>query len=1067
LQAATGPQGIPGPTGPAGGAACAITGNAFALQNDSIAVIAPNTHQEIDAIALPGGAVPNAFAVNPSNGDFYVGTDDGLLILDAQGGELDHLRAGNDITDVAYNPTADRFYIADKTNTQVLTYDADTLAHLNTVPVFNEAVLAVDPVVNKVFAAAPGEGIFVIDGQTGDFDYEIQQDAGKLAADPTRHRLYASDFSGNVFVIDTQTNGTLSSFESGGRYPLNLAANPNNGLVYVNHGDVIELYNPGSGSHVDSIYVAAEVMDIDPVSDLVYLYGNDAIQIYSGSTSLYVDSLNANTVLGYAFDTQKDCAGGATGPTGPTGPGACSEPAYAFFASASGSENEWTKYNPNLRTSDITSNGPPDIRYTAADPALSKVYATSIHNWLAYYSNGAWGTYALGYALGRPVVNTASHLVYVPNLGLQVVHVFDGVSNQALDDIIVNETPLDAAVDSAGNRLYVSTNQEIEVRDLRGIFLYAIPAPLAERLKVNPCNGDLYAAFDSGGVKVYDGKTGALKRTLDIDTLNFDIDTGTNQLAVWTRGQHLEVYDLCTGQMQWDEYRGIPDYAGLGVTVDPVNHLLYFANNLSSRVEVYSLASGDMIDQLTVDGLSSDVAVLACGGGCRPCCDPCAGATGPGCTTTGSAYALQENEIAVIDPHSHEETGSIPILTSLPNDLAVNPSDGNFYVATTDGLAVLDAQGSTIVTLSPGDDIFQVVYNPTANKFYYTDNSIGDVNIYDAATLIQLDIIHVNNHSTVLAVDPVVNKVFAAAPGEGIFVIDGETDGVDYLIELDIGQLAIDPTRHTLYASDFNGNVFLIDTRDNSTLYSYALTSGTPQLLAVNPNTDRLYAVYDADVEILNASDGEWLSFFSANNVTAIAVDPVTNQVYYHSGANVTTILDGNDESVLGAIAMENLHAFAFSTREECGPSSCPGIFVAGAPRSLVDDHFNAGFVSFSTTEIDLGGAVSTADGMHFTVNSAGVYEIDVRLPIRSNQIPEYGSYQFEYAVEVNGVTIYSADLANTNNLNWRELITEYVQLFKQLSAGDEITVAIMHYGSSNPNEDYFEQLSLAIHRIC
>jgi len=751
--------------------------------------------------------------------------------------------------------------------------------------------------------------------------------------------------------------------------------------------------------------------------------------------------------------------------TGPAGSGACSEPAYAFFAmEGGGGESLWGRYEPNAMVTETAGGAPPDIRYTAADPALGKVYATTVsHNWLAVYSGGAWSQHSLGYALGRPAVNPASHLVYVPNLGLPLVHVFDGVSNQILPDITVSGTPLDAAVDPDGNRLYVATNEEILALDLRGNFLYAIPAALADRLLADPCNGDLYAAVDHS-IRVFDGRDGTLKRTLPIDALYFDIGTGTNQLVAWTGGQRVAAWDLCSGELQWEDYRGIPDYSGLGVTVDPVNHLAYFANHLSATVDVYSMANGDKIDVLYAQGLTSDVAVMSCGGGCRLCCDPCAGAANP-CAVTGNAYALQNASISVIDPNTHEETESIPYISGgASNAFAVNPFNGLFYVAASDGLYLLSQDGYKIVTLESGTDFTDTVFNATAGKLY-ASSAAGTLYIW-LPNDYTVEAFTLSGAPMQLAVDPAANKVFASAPGEGIFVIDGATDGVATTIpQLFADHMAVDPSRHMLYTVESNGLVRVYDTQSYGEINSYSLPGGAPLGIAVNPNTNRLYANYGTRIDVIDAGNGNIADDIEAANISAVAVDPVSNQVYYYTGGAETIVLNGNNNSALGLIPMAGVIGYAFNTREAC-PMECPGIFVAGGQYTQVDN-IAPGTIPFDVTEIDLGGNVTTPDGRFFTVNTAGVYEINVRLPVHSIQSPNNGDFILYYEVNVNDASIYSAFWDNVGGQNWRALVTEYVQLFRQLNAGDVISVEITSYYSGNAALDYFDQQSIAIQKIC
>jgi len=379
-----------------------------------------------------------------------------------------------------------------------------------------------------------------------------------------------------------------------------------------------------------------------------------------------------------------------------------------------------------------------------------------------------------------------------------------------------------------------------------------------------------------------------------------------------------------------------------------------------------------------------------------------------------------------------------------------------------DGVQVFDKEGSYQSSMRSGDAFDNVVYNPTANKVYAARDD-GTLYIFEAEAYGELDNFTIETNLK-LAVDPATNQVYAAGSTNGISVVSGESDSIVTVIPVTgVVSMTVDPSRHLLYAVDDGRYVNIIDTQSNSKINDYYL-SAVPMEIAVNPNTNWLYANFGYNLIVIDAVDGSPVDLINASNIISMGVDPVANQVYYYTGGVSTVVLDGRDNSELGEIPMAYVYSYAFDTQKVCG-AGC-SIFVAGESNVFVIDLYRAGFVSFAMTEIDLGGDVSTADGSHFRINSTGIYEINVRLPIRSEQNPQSGDYQFVYAVEVNGAEIYAADWHNTANQNWQRLVNGYVQLFRQLNAGDEIAVAIRFYDSINESE-IFENLSIAIRKIC
>ncbi|MCL2300169.1 MAG: hypothetical protein FWC27_08510, partial [Firmicutes bacterium] len=437
-----------------------------------------------------------------------------------------------------------------------------------------------------------------------------------------------------------------------------------------------------------------------------------------------------------------------------------------------------------------------------------------------------------------------------------------------------------------------------------------------------------------------------------------------------------------------------------------------------------------------------DAAVMACGGGCRLCCDPCAGTAG--CTVAGSAFALQDDVIAVIDPNTHEESGSVPTSVIQPAAFAVNPSNGLFFVAQDGGLTVLDPQGNIIDTLAEHRNITDVVYNPAAGKLYLADYTYAELLIYDAETYLPVDTLLLGA-PLLLAVDPASNHVYAAAPSAGIQAVSGETDSVVQTLSMpDVVSMAVDSARRRLYAADNGGTVHVVDTNDNIEADAYALPGGVPEGIAVNPNTNRLYANYGTHIDVLDAADGGFLGDISAANITALDVDQAANRVYYYTGGTETVVLDGSDDSLLGAIPMADVIEYAFSTRKLCGAGTC-GLFTAGSPVAL-DNMSGMGqgdLVSFGyyvDRRMELGNDITEINPGLFRVDAAGVYEIGLRMAVETLN-PD--SYDIAYSLLVNDDTANPLYYRRWGMDPNQATVADYVQLFQPLQTGDVLSVRL------------------------
>jgi len=1060
------PQPCPG--GGGGGVVCVTESLDYALTDSGIDVIDGSTNEVIKTLPLPEPGM-NVITANTQTRELYVSGGAGVFVLDSDTGEVKQFgyeTGYSDVSEFQYNPKTDKLYSLAGSTLYVVS--ATPLSQLNNIPDVNAFVT--DPLSGLTYAARDN-AIGIIDGTNYVIDeFYDTAEVVLLALDYAHRRLWALNQYGAVFILDTG-NHTVVDIFSPPSVPEYMAANPVLGQVYLvsatsSYQVKAVAYDSATGAELATTIAIGpypSAVTVDPATGRFFVSVDNGIKVYQPDAYGNLDFETAyeiGTVHGVAFLQWEDCTGGATGPTGPTGPAACSEPAYAFFASTNGSGGLLTRYEPHSRTTETSAGAPPDIRYTAADPGLGKIYATSSHNWLAYYSNGTWGMASIGYSLGRPVVDTASHLVYVANPGLGLVHVFDGTSDQILPDISVSHSVGYIEIDPTGNRLFAAADTDIEVYDLQGNHLFDIPAD-SKLLKANHCNGDLYAGLDGGGIKVFDGRTGDLKRTLDIDALYFDIDTGTNQLAAWTGGQRVAAYDLCSGEPQWEDYRGIPDYAGLGITVDPVNHLVYFANNLSAAVDVYSIANGNRIDTLSAEGISSDVAVMACGGGCRLCCDPCGEKEEEECGLLGNAYALQNGAIVVIDPATHQQTGAVVIYGVSPSAFAVNPSKKLFYVATSNGVQVFDMEGGNLIAMGPGFAFDDVAYNPTADKIYAA-RSDGQLLIYEAEYYGELQSITIGSTMN-LSVDPAVNRVFVGTSQGGAFMVDG-WDDVYHSLQGTLPSVGagIDAAHSRWYNAD-DEYVNLYDTATGDHLITNMFSQAFPLNAAYNPNNRLMYLNYGTHVDPFDVTTGNYGADTIYANADVIGIDPVADLVYLYGDGSIQ-IYSGSTSLYVDSFPASQVLAFDFDTRMvEC--NGC-GIFVAGGISTALDTLY-PGNVPFGQTEIALGGNVTTLDGEAFTVNSPGVYEINVRVPVHSDQAAATGDYAFSYNVNVNGATIYDAGWHNLHGQSWQTLVTGYVQLFRQLESGDEIRVAMTYYDSAENATEYFQQQSIAIRKIC
>ncbi|MFC9995926.1 YncE family protein [Nocardia sp. NPDC127526] len=120
-----------------------------------------------------------------------------------------------------------------------------------------------------------------------------------------------------------------------------------------------------------------------------------------------------------------------------------------------------------------------------------------------------------------------------------------------------------------------------------------------------------------------------------------------------------------------------------------------------------------------------------------------------------------------------------------------------------------------------------------------------------------------------------------------------------------VRKFAVDPAAHALYATDFLGLVWVIDTRTDKVIDKIEVGAGA-QGLALDPDTRTLYtADYQAQtISIVNIDDKTLTATIPiGNRPDVLALDPVTNSLYVsHFGADYLSVIDQVTRTVTTAI---------------------------------------------------------------------------------------------------------------------------------------------------------------------
>jgi YVTN family beta-propeller protein len=276
-----------------------------------------------------------------------------------------------------------------------------------------------------------------------------------------------------------------------------------------------------------------------------------------------------------------------------------------------------------------------------------------------------------------------------------------------------------------------------------------------------------------------------------------------------------------------------------------------------------------------------------------------------------------------------------------PRAIAANPVTNRIYVANIGeaqgfgafsggSITVVDGATNSTVSISDPHAPCAVAVNPATNKIYVTNLNSNDVSVIDGETNSLTTIADPNAISPVaVAVNPITNKIYVANQGNSLYgssnpgsvtVIDGATGSTTTVSDPHANtpnSVAVNATTDKIYVANTgnstgtnHGNVTVIDGATNSTSTvtdPNALAPGGPDSrgfgLAVDTATNSIYVVNQrsSNVTLIDGATDFTTTITDPNAFApvAVAVDPITNRIYVtNAGCSVTSIGCQNPGSV-------------------------------------------------------------------------------------------------------------------------------------------------------------------------
>ncbi|HWN09106.1 MAG TPA: carboxypeptidase regulatory-like domain-containing protein [Pyrinomonadaceae bacterium] len=615
-----------------------------------------------------------------------------------------------------------------------------------------------------------------------------------------------------------------------------------------------------------------------------------------------------------------------------------------IYVTNSGSNDVTVINGPNHTTTTVpvgTQPGP-----VAVNPVTNKIYVANMGSTSVTVIDGAdysTVTVPAGTTPQAITVNSVTNKIYVANKDSNNVTVIDGADNSTAT-VPAGTEPFAIAVNPVTNKIYVVNSRSNNVTVINGVDNTVVPVATGVfpvDVAVNPVTNKIYVAnLNNGTVTIINGPDNS---TLTVPNGPFNstpnavaVNPVTNKIYVSNFGSRITVINGADNTTA--SITHLFDSTG-SVTVNPVANKIYATHTSSAHLTV-------------IDGVDNSSESIPTG-------------TGGGTNSTFSAVNPVTNKIYVVSSGTETVTADIvsvingadnsialvPVGTQ-PYATAINPLTNKVYVANrnSNDVTVMNGVDNSTATVAAGTEPLAIAVNMVTNKIYVANHDSDNVTVINGADN-STTTIAAGSGPVAIAVNPFTNKIYVANEnGNNVTVINGGDNSTATIsAEIQPKAIAVNQITNKIYVlNNFSNSVTIINGADNSTVTiengsgggtssvtraqaiavnsvtnkifvtNYGLhsvtvingadnststipTSPQPFAVAVNPITNKIYAMGSADVTVINGADHTTAIIPTEAAQAALAVDQVTNKIYVTGiGSNSFTIINGVDNSTTG-----------------------------------------------------------------------------------------------------------------------------------------------------------------------
>lgn len=219
-------------------------------------------------------------------------------------------------------------------------------------------------------------------------------------------------------------------------------------------------------------------------------------------------------------------------------------------------------------------------------------------------------------------------------------------------------------------------------------------------------------------------------------------------------------------------------------------------------------------------------------------------------------------------------------------------------------LASLNAQ-TVVATIPLANSPAGIGEDPVAKRVYVAEYSQVQVINELTNAVVNTFNLPVTGSITDVKPNPATGLIYVAVEQNGLYVVSPKTFLPVAFVNVPATTLAVDYATNTIYASDFNTNLYVID--GNSNTIDKTITVDGIENVSVNPVTNRIYAaqnLFPAKVAVINGKNNKVIADVSGGGNLGfdVTVDSIHNRFADSEELGSVSVFNGATNTLTGTV---------------------------------------------------------------------------------------------------------------------------------------------------------------------